>query len=171
MRNCLGSSLFIVVLIPVIYTHDPPEEHMKTACEGELINLECSEFSGMAIESAFYGRDNFKDCPLENSTKTKSNSTKAKKTDKKKCVDSIDQDWIEWRIKQTCQHMTQCSVPVNSAFFGLNETETCANVFKFARVDYRCRTFDAFTWLSRKLFLNWYFLNTLLKELEIVKEL
>ena len=137
----------LIVLISITESVQTKAQRKKQilTCEGDLVNMKCPGDKYILVKNAFWGRKNEKDCPV----KTQS-SKNVNQTSDRKCADGFDQDYALWRYQQICDQMNSCTVPATTAFFGFKEV--CPDVYKYARVSYKCRRFDFDTWIGSKIY-------------------
>jgi Galactose binding lectin domain. len=142
MVNTSVTFNFLIILIFIAESIPAKAQHRERVltCEGELVNMKCPEDQYILVKNAFWGRKNKKDCPIPQSSKN------TNQTSERKCLDGFDQDFTLWRYQQICDKMNSCTTPATTAFFGFQEV--CPNVYKYARVSYKCKRYDINSWLG-----------------------
>lgn len=97
------------------------------ACEGESADINCPNYEGIKITSAFWGRDDTLTCQPDDPL--------AKRSYKETCM-PIDKGYALRKVNQVCKSLETCKIFATPTFF---DTELCPNVIKYVRIKYECR--------------------------------
>ena len=100
---------------------------LAVGCEGEYVDINCPNYEGIRIVSAFWGRDDVVTCQPDNPLEPKSYKDMCK---------PVAKDYAFRKVKHMCQGIESCKIPATTLFF---DTEMCPNVLKYLRIKYECR--------------------------------
>ncbi|KAK9512857.1 hypothetical protein O3M35_001182 [Rhynocoris fuscipes] len=91
----------------------------KSACENEVLDINCPDGSYLWISNAIYGRMN----PIICSGANRNVRSNRCKSDKSMSV-----------VESRCDNLQHCRVPANNQMFG----DPCYGTYKYLEVDYQC---------------------------------
>lgn len=101
------------------------KQKVAVACEGHKLKIKCpNKYDRIALYSTFYGRDDNNTCQHK------------VLPSKGHCVK--DEHRINEKLFDLCQGESKCSVAATSTFLGKKNSIMCPEVYKYARVVYRC---------------------------------
>ncbi|XP_067038327.1 WAS/WASL-interacting protein family member 3-like [Acropora muricata] len=101
------------------------KQSVAVACEGHKLKIKCpNKYDRIAIYSTFYGRDD--------------NTTCQHKILPSKGHCAQEEQRVNTKLYDLCQGESKCTVAATTSFLGKNNSVICPDVYKYARVIYRC---------------------------------